>query len=118
MRYRRRLRSRIVISFLLLGTGLTALFALATVTLRERLENQLIGDALAKNLDDYARSFYVDPSLGGVPFEKIGGITYSKRRFANVPFEWQALPNGVHDLQGSAGAPREGRYKLAVRDAI
>ena len=84
MRYRRRLRSRIVISFLLLGTGLTALFALATVTLRERLENQLIGDALAKNLDDYARSFYVDPSLGGVPFEKIGGITYSKRRTASL----------------------------------
>ncbi len=115
MRYRRRLRSRIIISFLVLGTGLTALFAASAVYLRDRLENQLIGDALAGNLDDYANSFYVDPSVGGVPFEKIGGITYSKRRFANVPFEWQSLPNGVHDLQGSPGGVREGRYKLAVR---
>lgn len=115
MRYRRRLRSRIIISFLVLGTGLTALFAASAVYLRDRLENQLIGDALAGNLDDYANSFYVDPSVGGVPFEKIGGITYSKRRFANVPFEWQALPNGVHDIQGSPGGVREGRYKLAVR---
>jgi signal transduction histidine kinase len=115
MRYRRRLRSRIIISFLVLGTGLTALFALSAIYLRDRLENQLIGDALAGNLDDYANSFYIDPSVGGVPFEKIGGITYSKRRLANVPFEWQSLPNGVHDIQGSPGGAREGRYKLAVR---
>ena len=34
MRYRRRLRSRIILSFLLLGLGLTGLFAAATVVLR------------------------------------------------------------------------------------
>ena len=46
MRYRRRLRSRIILSFFLFGFGLTALFAAATVLLRERLEDQLIGEAL------------------------------------------------------------------------
>ena len=38
MRYRSRLRSRIIVSFFLLGFGLTGLFAVATVLLRERLE--------------------------------------------------------------------------------
>ena len=42
MRYRRRLRSRIVISFGLFGMALTALFALAVVGLRGTLEDQLI----------------------------------------------------------------------------
>ncbi|MEZ5464239.1 MAG: HAMP domain-containing sensor histidine kinase [Lysobacteraceae bacterium] len=117
MQYRHRLRSRIIISFLLLGTGLTAAFAVATIYLRDRLESQLIGDALAKNLDGYANSFYVNPTLPGVPFEKIGGITYSKRRFANVPFEWRDLANGVHDMPGTVQGPRRGSgpYKLAVR---
>ena len=39
MRYRRRLRSRIILSFFLLGFGLTGLFAIATVLLREQLED-------------------------------------------------------------------------------
>ena len=36
--YRRRLRTRIILSFLVLGFGLTAMFALATVYLRTRLK--------------------------------------------------------------------------------
>ena len=52
MQYRRRLRSRIIISFALLGTGLTALFAGATIYLRDRLESDLIGATLLENLED------------------------------------------------------------------
>ena len=44
--YRRRLRSRIIVSFLLLGFGLTAMFAFATVLLRNRLEGQLLDSTL------------------------------------------------------------------------
>lgn len=115
MQYRRRLRSRIIISIALLGTGLTALFAGATVYLREVLERELIGEALMANLQDYADGFYVDPSAQGAFFEKIWGTVISKRRFANVPFEWRELADGVHDLEGTAGSGQPSAYKLAVR---
>jgi hypothetical protein len=58
MRYRRRLRSRIIISFALFGVGLTALFAAATIYLRARLEDQLINNTLqreVKNFVDFKR---------------------------------------------------------------
>ena len=41
---RRRLRTRIILSFLLFGTGLTLLFAFATNWARQRVENQMIED--------------------------------------------------------------------------
>ena len=98
MRYRRRLRSRIILSFFLLGFGLTALFATATVLLRERLEDQLIGEALFNNVQDYAEQFYRDPENPLLEFEKIKGIVYSERKFGNVPLNWQNLPEGVNEV--------------------
>ena len=115
MRYRRRLRSRIILSFLLLGLGLTGLFAAATVVLRERLEDQLIGEALMENVDDYADQFYRDPENPLVEFEKIKGSVYSERRFGNVPFAWQDLPDGVHELTETDARGRARAYKLAVK---
>jgi signal transduction histidine kinase len=57
----------------------------------------------------------VDPAVAGVPFEKISGLTLSRRRFANAPFEWRDLPNGVHDLEGMDAQGNPTSYKLAVR---
>ncbi len=116
MRYRRRLRSRIILSFFLLGFGLTALFATATVLLRERLEDQLIGEALFQNVEDFAGQFYRDPEgSGGLPFQKITGIVYSERRFGNVPFQWRDLPDGVHEVTEEDEKGRQRTYKLAVK---
>ncbi|HEY9144758.1 MAG TPA: HAMP domain-containing sensor histidine kinase [Arenimonas sp.] len=115
MRYRRRLRSRIILSFFLLGFGLTGLFAVATVLLREQLEDQLIGEALFENVEDYAQQFYEDPDNTDVLFEKIWGITYSKRRFGNVPFNWRDLPDGIHELTDTDDRGRTRTYKLAVK---
>src|SRR5690606_8457885 len=61
-RFRRRLRTRIILSFLLLGTGLTALFAFLTDYARQRVESQLVEDVMNRNIDEYARRFYVDPT--------------------------------------------------------
>lgn len=115
MQYRRRLRSRIVISFTLLGFVLTALFAVATVVLRERLEHQLIGDALLQNVQGYADSFYRDPETLGVPFEKISGLVVSARKFPNVRFDWRDLPDGLHDMTEKRDDGSVRSYKLAVR---
>src|SRR5690606_7453683 len=116
MRYRHRLRSRIILSFFLLGFGLTGLFATATVLLRERLEDQLIGEALLENVADYADQFYRDPDNADlIAFEKIRGGVFSKRRFGNVPFAWRDLADGVHEITERQADGQVRIYKLAVR---
>ena len=68
MQYRRRLRSRIVLSFLLFGTLLSALFALSTLFLQNYLEDQLIGATLKQELDDYVNR--VDAKLEHRHYDK------------------------------------------------
>ncbi len=114
IQYRRRLRSRIIISFVLFGFALTALFALAAIYLRGYLEDKLIGEALIKNVEDYAAKFHEDPSNEFLPFQKIVGWVYSERKFANVPFAWRDLSDGVHDLTEPDGHGGRLVYKLAV----
>jgi signal transduction histidine kinase len=114
--YRRRLRSRIILSFFLLGLGLTSLIAASTVYLRNRVENQVIAAALTKNNNAYAEGFYRDPNTVGVKFEKIQGRLFSKRRIDRVPEAWRELPSGVHEISETdplTGVLRV--YKLAVR---
>ncbi len=115
-KYRRRLRSRIILSFVLLGFGLTALIAASTVYLRNRVENQVIADALERNNNLFAEGYYRNPDLPGIPFEKIQGKQYSARRIDRVPEAWKPLPDGVHEISETdplTGQPRV--YKLAVR---
>ncbi|HET7777711.1 MAG TPA: HAMP domain-containing sensor histidine kinase [Rudaea sp.] len=116
VQYRRRLRSRIIISFALFGFALTALFAVATLYMRARLEDQLINNTLArevKNFVDFKRE-NPDPNA---PYKlssydiDIKGPAF----FANVPFSRQKYDEtGVYDIEelGSEGKMRP--YKLAV----
>ena len=114
--YRRRLRSRIVLSFLLLGFGLTSLIAASTVYLRNRVENNVIAAALLKNNNAFADGFYRNPNAIGIPFEKIQGRQFSTRKIDRVPPEWRDLSNGVHELTGTDPLTGDQRvYKLAVR---
>ena len=115
MLYRRRLRSRIIVSYLLLGFGLAVLIASATVYLRARVERQVIGQALKNNVDDFANGFYTSPDKAGVPFEKIVGHVYGIGKIALVPPGWQGLPSGVHELQETDVSGRTQTYKLVVR---
>lgn len=112
-RHRKRLRSRIIIAFVLFGTGLSVLFGIAAVQLRALLEDRLIGRTLEREVESYAAAFRQDPSRPGIAFSKIQGFVYSQRRFGNVPEAWRDLPNGVHRLVESRP---EGRvaYQLAV----
>src|SRR3546814_10822444 len=77
-RYRRRLRSRIILSFVIFGFGLTALIATTAVYLRNRVEDQVISAALVKNNNVFAEGFYRNPNAIGVPFEKIQGRQFSR----------------------------------------
>src|SRR5688500_20162279 len=61
-RFRRQLRSRIILSFVLLGFGLTALFAYATNLTRSRVENALVEDVMNRNISAFAEQFARDPT--------------------------------------------------------
>ncbi len=116
LKQRRRLRSRIFISFAVFGLALTLLFAISAMYLRQRLENQLLGNALERNLNGYAKAFYLDPKTArGQPLEKVLGHVFSKRKFSNVPFAWRDLGNGVHTLTQRLPDGRIEEYKIAVR---
>jgi len=120
-RYRRRLRSRIIVSFVLLGFCLTALFAFATNWARMRVENQLVEDVMNRNVDEYARRYYVDPTRKPeVPFQQLRAYYYPADKFERVREErpeWAALPNGNHNVSGVDDQGHPFAYKLAVRKA-
>ena len=96
-RARRRLRTRIILSFALFGFALSTLIAATTVYMRNRVESNVLGAALEKNNNMFAEGFYRDPTAVGIPFEKIQGLQVSTRKRDKVRAEWRDLSNGVHD---------------------
>ncbi len=118
-RFRRRLRTRIILSFLLFGTALTALFAYLTDYARQRVENQLVEDVMNRNIDEYARRYYSDPNRNpDLPVQQIRAYVFTADRFDQVRQgqpEWAQLPNGNHNVTGVDDRGKPFAYKLAVR---
>ena len=111
MQYRRRLRSRIVLSFLVFGTLLSASFALSALFLQNYVEDQLIGATLEQELDDYVDQLRLDPSIVEPFYTRIQGyITRPGDPNQTVSAEVRGLPEGVHEVRISGVV-----YKAAVR---
>ena len=72
-RYRRQLRSRIILSFVLLGFGLTALFAYAVDKVRNQVEDKLVVDLMNRNIDLYAQQYAQDPQNPSLPVDQMRG---------------------------------------------
>ncbi|MBW8375230.1 HAMP domain-containing sensor histidine kinase [Stenotrophomonas sp.] len=117
--YRRRLRSRIIVSFALLGFCLTALFAFATNWARARVENQLVEDVLNRNINEYARRYYVDPARRPeMPVQQMWGQVVQKDKFEALREkwpDWYEFGDGIHGMTGVDEAGKPFSYKLAVR---
>lgn len=116
MRYRRRLRSRLIVSFGLLGFALTATFALATLYLRDRLETQLIGDFLMKEATAFSQFKQANPEPDAgyaLSDEKVLLFAY-REGSPSIPEEWRGLPDGVHSFRGIDERGRPDAYKLAI----
>jgi len=115
MRYRRRLRSRIVISFALFGLGLTALFAAATIYLRIRLEDQLINSTLTRELQKFVDFKRENPDENA-PWKVslFEGTIVRAGRTATIPFAWQKYDTGVYDIEDFGAEGKIRPYKLAV----
>ncbi|MFK3651542.1 sensor histidine kinase [Lysobacter enzymogenes] len=117
-RFRRRLRSRIILSFVLLGFGLTTMFAFATNWTRTRVENQLVEDAINRNIEKAAQQFELDPKNPQVGFDLVRAFVYTPDKFESVRInrpEWYELKDGIVGMNGIGEDGRPFAYKLAVR---
>lgn len=115
-KFRRRLRSRIIISFALFGFGLTALFAVASIYLRARLEDQLVNNALEREVKNFVEFKRENPDPAA-PYKlssydiDIKGANF----FANVPFDRRQYDKtGVYDIEEAGAEGKVRPYKLAV----
>ncbi|MBO7942501.1 hypothetical protein JTP77_042355, partial [Streptomyces sp. S9] len=103
-RFRRRLRSRIILSFVLLGFGLTTMFAFATNWTRTRVENQLVEDVMNRNIEKTAQQFELDPSNTQTAFDQVRGFVYTPDKFESVRInrpEWYDLKDGIVTMNGT-----------------
>ncbi|SEK56635.1 Signal transduction histidine kinase [Pseudoxanthomonas sp. GM95] len=118
-KFRRRLRTRIVWSFVLLGFCLTVLFAFAAVQARQRVENQLVEDVMNRNLEESWRRFV---SSGGTntaaPVQQMKGYLYPVDilpRLAQEKPDWYKLKDGIHPFSGTDENGNPFSYRIGVR---
>jgi signal transduction histidine kinase len=113
MRSRRKLRFRLIVSFALFGFGLSALFAVAALYVRAKVEDQLVVSALQQDADSYVKQMHESP---GQPFysKLMTGWGWSDRTLYKAPLDWQSLSSGVHDIYETGKDGKVQHYKLAV----
>jgi signal transduction histidine kinase len=114
MQSRRKLRFRLLISFALFGFGLSALFAVASLYVRAKVEDQLVAAALQADVDQAVNKTIENPSQPVVS-ELVKAWIKSDRTLYKMPLAWQNLSTGVHDMYESDDSGRIRHYKLAVR---
>src|SRR5690606_1108103 len=101
--------------FALFGLGLTALFAVATVYMRTRLEDQLINTTLQRELDKFVDFKRENPSPEAqFPMSLIQLQIVRAGRIATVPLAWQKFEPGVHEIEDIGRESKMRPYKLAV----
>lgn len=117
-RFRRRLRTRIILSFVLLGTGLTALFAYLTDYARQRVEDQLVEDVMNRNIDEFWRRYTLNPANVDLPVQQMRARIVRPDGFDRLRMEqpdWYDFKDGIHNLSGEDENGDSFSYKLAVR---
>ena len=114
MQSRRKLRFRLILSFALFGFGLSALFALASLDIRTRVEDQLITTSLQEEVD-HLNQQVVDHPDRAPSFNIVKAYSWSDRTIYKAPLPWQTLDTGVHDVYEPGPDGRLHHYKLAVR---
>ena len=114
MQSRRKLRFRLIVSFALFGFGLSALFAVAALNIRAKVESQLVTASLQQDVDQAVEKVHKDPTKPAGS-DLIEAWMRSDRTLYNMPLSWQALDSGVHDIYETAADGTRHHYKLAVR---
>lgn len=124
MNFRRPLRSRIILSFLLFGTLLSVLFAVTALGMRQYLGNALIDETLISDLQTHLDAILSGESVRGEAFSSryyawVGQPDFARLRLPNAnPIDAElrerlpdllALPTGIHTISTSIAS-----YKVAV----
>ena len=113
---RRRLRSRIILSYALLGFGLAILFAFAAVYVRNTVEDRVLNAQLQNDVDNIVKQVRADPTRPpGVNL--VIPWVFSKHKEYKIPLAWQNFDTGVHDWTGIGSDGLVHHYKIAVRRA-
>ncbi len=116
MRSRRKLRFRLILSFALFGFGLSAMFAVAALYVRAKVEDQLVDATLQGEVDNVNKQFQEHPGIPP-PFKMLEGWGWQDRNMYRAPLAWQNMSNGVHDVYETDSDGKLRHYKLAVRHA-
>jgi len=114
MQSRRKLRFRLIVSFALFGFGLSALFAVASLYVRAKVEDQLVVSALQHDVDQAVDKVIAHPDQPASS-ELIDAWMWSDRTIYKAPLDWQSLSTGVYDMNDVDEQGRPRHYKLAVR---
>ncbi len=117
LRFRHRLRSRIILSFVWLSFGLTALFAFASWNLRSRVENQLVERTLQREVDNLALQVRKDPNTAPF-FLMFDAKTWSDRNAYRTDPLYRDLPDGLHDVRQTVQDGSSRAYKVAIRKGV
>jgi signal transduction histidine kinase len=113
MQSRRKLRFRLIISFALFGFGLSALFAVASLYVRAKVENQLVNASLQGDVNQAVENAHSNPGQA-VGSRLIDAWMWSDRTIYKAPLAWQNLVSGVYDMHDVDKDGRPRHYKLAV----
>ncbi|HEU0277339.1 MAG TPA: HAMP domain-containing sensor histidine kinase [Rhodanobacteraceae bacterium] len=112
MQSRRKLRFRLIFTFTLFGFALSALFAVASLYVRAKVENQLINQSLEADVQQALENKHQHPDQP-LQSKLVEGWLWSDRTIYQAPLAWQGLVPGVYDQHGGGdGLPSH--YKLAV----
>jgi signal transduction histidine kinase len=98
-----------------MGFGLTALFAFATVLLRNRLEGSLVDAWLQQEASNFLvfKREHPEPEAHFTFSRQIEAFAFRPDK-ASIPLGWRDLPAGVHDLREPNDQGQMREYKLAV----
>ncbi|QCW28639.1 HAMP domain-containing histidine kinase [Lysobacter enzymogenes] len=94
------------------------MFAFATNWTRTRVENQLIEDAMNRNIEKAAQQFELAPGNPQFGFDQVRAFVYTPDKFESVRVnrpEWYELKDGIVTMNGVGDDGRPFAYKLAVR---
>ncbi|MCW8870717.1 MAG: HAMP domain-containing histidine kinase [Proteobacteria bacterium] len=101
MNYRNSIKSRIIIAFLAFSTLLTILFALASLSIRQNLQTELIEQTIQQDLDGYMSKLAANPQdvLGQPLSSNVQGVITTPDNFhADLPLAYRDLEDGTHIL--------------------
>jgi HAMP domain-containing protein len=110
------------LSFFLLGTGLTALFALATMSASQYIQNKMIEDVMNRNIEGMARAYADNPETTPTfPVEQMYARAVNPHnpaameRLARDFPGWEKMPEGIEGYSGTDENDQPMAYKVAVR---